>query len=137
MIRSLFRRVFPEPTPAERLALDFAVAPHEAQRVLDRLGGDTHKATVLLVYAARWRRDVDGALEDFGPRVAEGLKVWEGTVEGRMAMRSWQVAQAAPRRWRLATFDRVYHRARRAWHEAARRGAERAAEAMEREARDR
>ncbi len=133
MIRSLFRRLFPELPTADRLALDFRVTPSEAQRALDRLDGDAHKATLLLVYAARWHRDVDGALADFGAHVREGLTIWEDTVEGRRMMASWRLAQAiAPRRWWLDVFDRIDSRARRAWNEAARRGAERAAEAMDR-----
>lgn len=125
MIHSLFRRLFPELPPHERLALDFRVTPDEARRVLDRVNGDAHKATMLLVYAARWHRDVDGALADFGPHLREGLMIWEDTIEGRMAMASWKLAQAlAPRRWWLDAFDRIDSRARRAWLEAARRGAE-------------
>ena len=116
MIHSLFRRLFPELPPHERLALDFRVTPDEARRVLDRVNGDAHKATMLLVYAARWHRDVDGALADFGPHLREGLMIWEDTIEGRMAMASWKLAQAlAPRRWWLDAFDRIDSRARRAW----------------------
>ena len=125
MIRALFRRLFPELPPHERLALDFRVAPAEAQRVLDRVDGDTHKATVLLVYAARWHRDVSEALADFGPHIREGLAIWEDTVEGRTSMASWGLAQAlAPRRWWLDAFERIDSRLRRAWLEAARRGTE-------------
>ena len=125
MIHSLFCRLFPELPPHERLALDFRVTPADTQRVLERVGGDADKAKTLLVYAARWHRNVDMALADFEPRIREGLGIWEDTIEGRMAMASWKLAQAlAPRRWWLDAFDRIDSRARRAWLEAARRGAE-------------
>ena len=127
MIRSLFRRLFPDPPPAERLALDFRVTPGEAQRVLDRVNGDERRATIVLLCAASGGHGVDGAIDDLCRE--DYVERWHGTVEGQRVWRSWQMAQAlAPRRWWVDAFDRIDSRFRRAWLEAVRRGAQRAAE---------
>jgi len=114
MIRALFRRLFPELPPHERLALDFCVTPDEARRVLERVGGDERKATIVLLFAASNGRDVGGAIEDLCRD--DYVQRWHGTVEGQRVWLSWQMAQAlAPRRWWLDAFDRIDSRARRAW----------------------
>lgn len=107
MLRFLLSKLSPPTTPAQRLAVAFAVSERDAERVLDRVGGDECRAEVFLLYAAKWHRGIDGALEDFseyiGPeRFAEALTFWEGTIEGRTAVLSWQAAQiAGPFRLRL------------------------------------
>lgn len=106
MLGYLLSRLSPPTTPAQRLALAFAVSEQDVARVLDML--DEHRATPLLLYAAKWNRSVDGALLDFGARggpayLAEGLTIWEGTIEGRTAALAWQASKVAgPFRLRLA-----------------------------------
>lgn len=109
MLRFLLSKLSPPTTPAQRLAVAFAVSEQDAKLALDRLKDtehpedDEHRATLLLLYAAKWHRTVHGALEDFGPHLREGLTIWEGTIEGQSALLAWRAAKVAgPFRLRLA-----------------------------------
>jgi hypothetical protein len=128
VIRSFLRRLFAEPTSAERLARLFPVHPDHAQRALDRVGGDEHRATLILLYGAANARSVYGAIEDlFSVPGFDGVQAWADSVEGRRVWLAWQMAQPAPASLRLRATGKIDRWLRGAWLEAARRGAERAA----------
>lgn len=107
MLRYLLSKLSPPKTPAERLALAFAVSEQDAKFVLDRLDDDERRAELLLLYAAKWDGGVYGTIDDFGDgspaRLAESLAIWEGTIEGQIAVNAWRAsALAGPFRLRLA-----------------------------------
>jgi hypothetical protein len=84
-------------TPAQRLAVAFAVSEQDAQLVLDRLDGDERHAEMLLLYSARWHYSPRTALEDFGSlgtcNARKGLDIWAASVEGTTALTTWQITK--------------------------------------------
>lgn len=98
-LKTLFR----VPSPAERLAVVFAVHPDVVRVVLDVLHDDEERTEMVLLYAAQQNLSPFMALDVLGAATGStaGIDLWVATVGGEQILLAWSAFKAAPPRVRL------------------------------------